>query len=91
MDLGVAAFDGVNIQLWFSPIGWNTTDTSNTSFTNFICQVNVNGNGTNQNQIWTLFTSYGSTNLTSNALNTSTIIKAGTNTTAANIWRNATN
>jgi hypothetical protein len=54
LDLGVAAFDGVVIQLWFSPLGWNTTDTTNTSFTNFICQGNVIGNGTKQNQTWSL-------------------------------------
>jgi len=54
LDLGVAAFDGVVIQLWFSPLGWNTTDTTNTSFTNFICQGSVIGNGTKQNQTWSL-------------------------------------
>ena len=36
-----------------------------------------------------MFTSYGSTNLTANASNTSAVIKAGINITAANIWTNA--
>ena len=90
MDLGVAAFDGVVVQLWFSPLGWNTTDTANTSFTNFICQGSVKGNGTKQNQTWSYITSYGPNNLTANATNSSSIIKAATNTTAANIWTNAT-
>ena len=35
-------------------------------------------------------TSYGPNNLTANATNSSSIIKAATNTTAANIWTNAT-
>ena len=34
-------------------------------------------------------TSYGPNNLTANATNNTSIIKAATNTTAANIWKNA--